>query len=103
MHVVADTETLVADGAINEAQAEEIHARGRQAMMALGINTILSFGILAATLGLIFWLANAVAVAIFGLIMLVGGMAILFSGGEIYRMFGNAAALIGAAALPNIR
>ncbi|MDU8927753.1 hypothetical protein RXV86_10190 [Alisedimentitalea sp. MJ-SS2] len=99
MHVVADTEQLVTDGVINEAQAEEIRKRGRQAMMALAINSILSFGILAATLGLIFWLGNAAAVAVFGLAMLIGGMAILFAGGEMYRMFGNAAALIGAGML----
>ena len=99
MHVVADTETLVADGIITEAQACEIRARGRQAMMALAVNTILSFGILAATLGLIFWLADALAVAVLGFLMLAAGLAVLFRGGTLYRMFGNASALIGAGML----
>ncbi|MDQ2089828.1 hypothetical protein [Marimonas arenosa] len=99
MHVVADTETLVADGVITQDQACEIRARGRQAMMTLAINTFLTFGILAATLGLIFWLADALTVAVFGLVMLAAGMAILFRGGMLYRMFGNAASLIGAGML----
>lgn len=99
MHVVADTESLVADGVISEAQAQEIRARGQQAMVALAINSILGFGILAATGGLIFWLADALAVAVSGLILLGAGMAILFKGDDLYRMFGNAAALIGAGML----
>lgn len=99
MHVVADTEALVADGIITEDQAREIRARGRQAMLALAINAILSFGIIAATLGLVFWLADALAVAILGSITLGAGLTILLRGSTLYAMFGNAAALIGAGML----
>ena len=99
MHVVADTKRLVAEGVITDAQAGELIHRSRETMMALAINAILSFGILAATLGMIFWLADALAVAVTGLLLLGAGMAILAKGGDLYRMFGNAAALIGAGML----
>ncbi|WP_322867111.1 hypothetical protein U5922_013565 [Aquicoccus sp. G2-2] len=99
MHAIADTTALVSDNIITADQAREIEGRSRQAMVTLAVNTILSFGIFAATAGLIFWLANALAVAIFGLVMLAIGMAILLRTGMLYRMFGNAAALIGAGML----
>ncbi len=99
MHAIADTRQLQADGVIDAAQAREIEARAREAMVALAINSVLCFGIVAATAGLIFWLADAVSVAIFGALALVGGLAILARGGKMYRMFGNAAALIGAGML----
>jgi hypothetical protein len=99
MHAIADTTTLVSDNIITPEQAREIEGRSRQVMVTLAINTILSFGIFAATAGLIFWLADALAVALFGLVMLGIGMAILLRTGQLYRMFGNAAALIGAGML----
>lgn len=99
MHVIADTRQLRADGVIDAAQAREIEARAREAMVALAINSVLCFGIVAATAGLIFWLANAVSVALFGALALAGGLTVLARGGAIYRMFGNAAALIGAGML----
>ncbi|MDM8165010.1 hypothetical protein [Roseovarius sp.] len=99
MHAIADTKSLVADGVIDAGQARVIEARARETMVALAINSILCFGIVAATAGLIFWLANAVSVAIFGALALAGGLAVLARGGEMYRMFGNAAALIGAGML----
>ncbi|WP_137701148.1 hypothetical protein [Marimonas lutisalis] len=99
MHAVADTETLVADGVITPDQAREIEARARDTMVALAINAILTFGILAATLGFIFWLADALSVAMLGTVLLILGLGILAKGGETFRMFGNAAALIGAGML----
>ncbi len=99
MFAIADTRTLVADRVITGAQAAEIEARARSAMMTLAINTILCVGILAATSGLVFWLANAVAVAVFGALALAVGVWILSRGSDIYGMFGNAAAIIGAGML----
>ncbi len=99
MRAIADTEKLLRDGIIDAAQAQEIERRARREMVALGVNSILCLGIFAATGGLIFWLADPLAVAIFGLLALAGGMAILRRGGEMFAMFGNAAALIGAGML----
>lgn len=99
MHAIADTEKLVADGVIDARQAREIEHRAREAMVALGINAVLCFGIVAATAGTIFWLADALSVALLGALALAGGLAILVRGGQMYRMFGNAAALIGAGLL----
>jgi hypothetical protein len=96
MHAIADTTKLVADGIITEAQAAEIEARARTGMVTLGINVVLCLGIVAATAGLIVLLANAVAVSVFGVIALAVGVAILGKGGETYRIFGNASALIGS-------
>ncbi|MEM7489044.1 MAG: hypothetical protein AAF390_07960, partial [Pseudomonadota bacterium] len=67
--------------------------------MKLGVNSLLTGGIIAATLGLIFWLAAPVPVAIAGGLTLGGGLLTLRSGGETLRFFGNAAALIGAGLL----
>ncbi len=98
-HVVTDTDQLVADGLVTPDVAREIEARGRQTMVRLAINAVLCFGILSATTGLIFWLANAVSVAVVGALFLGGGLALLSRRTETYAMFGNAAALIGAGML----
>jgi hypothetical protein len=99
MHVVADTTALVEDGVLAPEQALEIETRSRDVMIKLAVNAILCFGIIAATAGFIFWLANAVAVSITGVLMLVLGLLILAKGAEAYRMFGNSAILIGAGML----
>lgn len=99
MHSLADTRALVADGVITEAQAREIELRARGIAVSLAINTVLCAGILAATGGMIFWLADATAVAVAGTLLLGTGLLILLRGGELVRMFGNAAALIGAGML----
>ena len=93
MYVVANTEELVADNIIGPDAAREIERRGRGAMVTLAINLVLCFGILAATGGLIFWLADALSVAVVGACLLGGGLFALFKAPETYRMFGNAAAL----------
>ena len=96
MHAIADTETLVMDGVITLDQAGEIEARARQTMVALAINAVLTAGIIAATFGLIFWLADPISVAILGVLMLIAGVTVLVAGATTFYMFGNAAALIGA-------
>ena len=63
MHTLADTRQLLLDGIISSEQARIIEARARDAMVALSINSLLCAGIVAATLGTIFWLASAPAVA----------------------------------------
>ena len=99
MHTLADTRQLALDGIITPEQARIIESRAREAMVAMAINTLLCAGIIAATLGTIFWLASAPAVAIFGSVLLGMGLLILARAGDLYRMFGNAAALIGAGML----
>jgi len=96
MYAVANTRKLTDDGIINSDQAKEIELRARETMIALAINSVLCFGILSATGGLIFWLADPLSVAICGLLFLGGGLAVLAFGKELFHMFGNAAALIGA-------
>jgi len=99
MYYVAHTDRLVADGVINSTQADEIQTRARAAMIALCVNTLLIAGILAATFGLVFFLASAPSVAVSGGLFLAAGLLILRYGAELYRMFGNASALIGAGML----
>ena len=99
MHAVADTDRLVADGIITQAQAAVIESRARETMVALAINKLLSGGIIAATGGVVLWLQDALAVALTGTLALAAGIAILARGGALYRIFGNAAALIGAGML----
>lgn len=99
MHYLADTDALVADGTLTADQARIIQRHSRQAMVSLSINTLLCAGIIAAAFGFIFWLANALAVAITGALFLGIGVLILRSGNDLYRMFGNAAALIGGGML----
>ena len=97
-HVVR-TEALLAEGVITSDQAAEIARRSRDTMMALAINTVLTAGIAAATVGLVFWLADAMAVAIAGLLFLGLGAFVLVKGGDLYRMLGHAAALVGSGML----
>ena len=99
MHSLADTRQLVLDGIITSDQARIIESRAREGMVAMAINTLLSAGIIAATLGTIFWLASAPAVAVLGSVLLAAGLLILARAGDLYRMFGNAAALIGSGML----
>ncbi len=98
-HVVADTDALTRDGVISADVARVIAARGREVMVTLAINAVLCFGILAATLGLIFWLAAPLPVAVVGGLFLTGGLLALSRSGETFAMFGNSAALIGAGML----
>lgn len=99
MYYVAQTDQLIADGVINPAQADEIQSRARAAMIALCVNTLLIAGIIAATFGLVFFLASAMSVAVCGAVFLGAGLLILRYGAVLYRMFGNASALIGAGML----
>ena len=99
MHSLADTRKLVSDGVITESQARVIETRAREILVALSINTLLCAGIIAATFGTIFWLADATSVAIFGTLLLGAGLLILARAGAVVRMFGNASALIGAGML----
>ena len=99
MYYVAETERLIADGVITDAQADEIKSRARGAMVALCVNTLLIVGILAASLGLVFFLVSALSVAICGGLFLVGGLLILRYAVPLYRMFGTAGAMIGAGML----
>lgn len=99
MHYLADTGALLADGTLTPAQARIIEDRSRSAMVALGVNTLLTAGILAAAAGFVFWLADVTAVAALGALFLAVGAAILLMAGPLYRMLGNAAALIGAGML----
>lgn len=99
MYYVAQTNVLVTDGVIDRDQAREIEHRARAAMVALGVNSLLIAGIVAATLGLVFYLADAASVAIFGALFLAAGAVVLTRGGALYHMFGNASALIGAGML----
>lgn len=99
MHAIADTIALVKEGVLTPDQARTIEARSREVMVSLAVNAILCFGIIAATAGFIFWLADPLAVAVTGVLMLGGGLAVLARGGEMLRMFGNSATLIGAGML----
>lgn len=99
MYAVADTDRLVADGVIEQEQASAIEARARETMIVLAVNSLLCLGITAATGGLIFWLASAMAVAICGMLFLAVGASILTSRSERFHIFGNAATLIGAGML----
>ena len=99
MHAIADTERLVADGIITAVQAKTIETKARETMVNLAINTILCFGIMAASGGMIAWLGTPASVAVFGFLSLGLGLLILGMGSEMYRMFGNASALIGAGML----
>lgn len=97
-HVV-ETEKLVAEGILTPAQAAEIARRSRETMVALAVNAVLCVGIVAATLGLVFWLADAMAVAVAGALFLGIGALVLAKGGELYHMLGNAGTLVGAGML----
>jgi hypothetical protein len=68
-------------------------------MVYLAINFLLCAGIVAATCGLIVWLGSPSSVAVSGLLFLVVGALILLRGSDVYGMFGNASALIGAGML----
>lgn len=99
MHVVVNPDALVEEQIISQAAARMMKERSRQTMTALAINTLLCGAIVSATLGLIFWLADALAVASVGVFLLAAGLVVLARSSELYRMFGNAAALIGSGML----
>ena len=99
MHVVANLTALESDGIITADASRVMRQRSRETMVMLGINVILCGGILAATAGLIFWLASAMSVAVTGIVFLLAGLLVLLKGKDAYRMFGNAASLIGAGML----
>lgn len=97
-HVV-QTEALIAEGILSEAQGAEIARRSRDTMLALIVNIVLCAGIIAASLGFVFWIADAFGVALLGLAFLAAGLATLARAGALYRMLGHAATLIGGGML----
>ncbi len=97
-HVV-DTEQLLDEGILSPDQAAEIARRSRDTMVSVAVNAVLLVGTIAATLGLIFWLADALAVAVAGGFFLAMGIWVLLASSDLYRMLGNAAALVGAGML----
>lgn len=97
-HVI-QTEALVGEGILTPEQGRIIARRSRQVMVSLVINAVLCAGIIAAAIGFVFWLADALAVALVGGLFLAIGACVLLWAAEPYRMFGNAAALIGAGML----
>ena len=97
-HVV-NTEKLVEDGLMTRELAHEIAQRSRATMLGLVVNTLLCGGILAATFGLILFLADPVSVAVAGIVFMAAGIATLARGSATYAIFGNAAALIGSGML----
>ena len=99
MHVVADTDRLVADGIITPDAATIIRQRARATMMALVTNSLLLGGITAASLGTVFWLADVLAVALIGALLIAVGLPVLLRQTDTMRFFGNASALIGAGML----
>lgn len=64
-HVI-QTEALVGEGILTPDQGRIIARRSRQVMVSLVINAVLCIGIIAAAIGFVFWLADALAVAIVG-------------------------------------
>lgn len=99
MAVVADLEALVAEGVLTTAQADLLRARSRGAMVAMVANVLLAGGVLAAAGGFVVLLADPLAVAVAGALFLGAGVAVLSQAGALWRMFGHAAALIGAGML----
>ncbi|QJF52156.1 hypothetical protein [Roseobacter ponti] len=99
MYTIADTEILLEEGVISQTAARIIEARARSTMVTLAINAVLCTGIVFATFGLIFWLADAMLVAVSGILLAGAGLLTLRQGPALYAMFGNAASLIGAGML----
>ncbi|NKX74280.1 hypothetical protein HGG73_08910 [Rhodobacteraceae bacterium R_SAG3] len=99
MHVIADTDALVADGTLTQDQARVLEARSRDVMVSMAVNAILFCGIIAAIAGFIVWLAEPLAVTVTGALMLAAGLAVLSRGGTTYAIFGNSAVLIGVGML----
>ena len=97
-HVV-HTDALIEEGVLTPEQGGIIAARSRDAMLALIVNAILCGGIIAASLGFVFWIADALGVALLGLAFAGLGLTVLFKGSDLYRMLGHAATLVGAGML----
>ena len=97
-HVV-QTEALVDEGVLNPEQATIIAARSRDAMLTLIVNAVLCGGIIAASLGFVFWIADALGVALLGLAFATLGVTVLIKGQNLYRMLGHAATLVGTGML----
>ncbi|WP_138466818.1 hypothetical protein [Poseidonocella sp. HB161398] len=99
MFVIADTERLVADGVLTAPQAAELESRARASMVELAAGLLLSFGILAAAGGVIFWLRDAIAVALCGSAAVAAGLALRAWAPRLLQLFGTAALLTGAGML----
>ncbi len=97
-HVV-NTDALLAEGILSQPQADLIIQRSRETMLALVVNIVLCGGIIAASLGFVFWIADAVGVALLGAAFLAIGLGVLLKAGPLYRLLGHAGTLVGAGML----
>lgn len=96
MYYVANTKGLVRDGVIDDVQASEIARRARSAMVALAVNTLMIGGAIAVTAGILMLQQGAEAAAgLMGFFLVLIAFLVLERGSPVYRIFGNAAAIIG--------
>lgn len=96
MKYIVDTKSLIRDGVISEAQAEEIAQRSRDGMIALAINMMLFCGVLAVVLGAAAYLDDLPQLTMLGAGITVIGAAALYAAPEDYRLLSNAVSVIGA-------
>lgn len=99
MTQVINTQRLLQEGLLTEAQAAEIMRRSRETMLALVVNIVLTAGIIAASLGFVFWIADAFGVALLGAAFLAAGLFVLLKTDALYRLLGHAGTLVGAGML----
>ena len=97
-HIV-HTQQLFAEGILDQSQVDVIVSRSRDIMMTLVINVLLSAGVVSAALGLVFWLADALAVAASGATFIVLGVFGILKAGRDFRMIAQAFTLIGVGML----
>lgn len=99
MTVLVDVHRLEAEGVLTPDQVEMLRARGRETLVRLAVGVILTGGVVAATVGLILWLADPRGVALGGVGFLALGWVCLTQGTGALRPLGNAITVIGAGML----
>ena len=95
MLYLTDVDRLERDGVLSPEQGAAIRQGARGALLRAAVGVILGFGILAATAGLIVWLAAPLPVAGAGLLFAALGALALRRTGEDGRFLGGAVLLVG--------
>ncbi|WP_204114139.1 hypothetical protein [Shimia biformata] len=96
MKVLADTRTLVDEGVISSAQAEEIQRRARDEMVSFVINIVLFSGIIAVIGGTAAFLDDPREFCLLGAVVTAGAAVFLLRGPQVLTLLVNAGAVIGS-------
>src|SRR5208282_78959 len=98
--IVLDVTRLVREGKLTPEQAEELKALASRDIGILAIDILMSFGAIAVAAGILALNPTFATGAAIGVALVVNGLAMSFSAGESWFLFGTAGTVLDVLSFP---